>query len=229
MHHRSDLNHWNGAMVIDVFSDPICPWCYIGKRRLESALDQFGRTGHTTVRWRAFQLNPGMPPEGMARDAYLALKFGGGERASQIYEAIGQAGDGVGIPFAFGKIARTPNTIQAHRLIRHAARTGHDDVLVEALFRGYFLDGRDLGDDAVLADIAGECSMDAGDARQYLAGRDDDQEIRAEHDFAVSLNITGVPCFIVEGRYTVVGAQEPDAFGPVFDLVDEEARAAAGP
>lgn len=215
-------------MIIDVFSDPICPWCYIGKRRLESALGQFGRTGDTSVRWRAFQLNPGMPPEGMARSAYLALKFGGDERASQIYEAIGEAGIGVGIPFAFEKIERTPNTIQAHRLIRNAARTGHDGDLVEALFRGYFLDGRDLSDDAVLVEIAGECGMDADDSGRYLAGRGDDQEIRAEHDFAVSLNISGVPCFIVEGRYAVVGAQEPDAFGPVFDLVDEEARVAAG-
>jgi len=216
-------------MIIDVFSDPICPWCYIGKRRLESALEQFGRSGDAAVRWRAFQLNPGMPPEGMARNAYLALKFGGDERASQIYEAVGQAGIEVGIPFAFDKIERTPNTMQAHRLIRHAARVGRDGDLVEALFRGYFLDGRDLSDDSVLVDIASECGMVADDIRRYLAGRDDDQEIRAEHDFAVSLNITGVPCFIVEGRYAVVGAQEPDAFGPVFDLVDEEARVAAGP
>ena len=216
-------------MIVDVFSDPICPWCYIGKRRLETALDRFERARQATVRWRAFQLNPGMPVEGMARDAYLALKFGGDERASQIYEVIGQAGVEVGIPFAFEKIERTPNTIQAHRLIRHAARSGRDGDLVEALFRGYFLDGRDLSDDAILADIADECGMDPDGARQYLAGRDDEEEIRAEHDFAVSLNITGVPCFILEGRYAVVGAQEPDAFGPVFDLVDEEARAAAGP
>ena len=214
-------------MIIDVFSDPICPWCYIGKRRLESALDRFGRRGDATVRWRAFQLNPGMPPEGMARKAYLALKFGGNERASQIYEAVGQAGNEVGIPFAFEKINRTPNTVQAHRLIRHAARTGCDGALVEALFQGYFLDGRDLSDDAVLVEIASESGMDADDARRYLASRDDNEEIRAEHDFAVSLNITGVPCFIVAGRYAVVGAQHPDAFGPVFDLVDEEARAAA--
>lgn len=216
-------------MIIDVFSDPICPWCYIGKRRLETALELFGRTTDATIRWRTFQLNPGMPPEGMARKAYLALKFGGHERASQIYEAVGQAGREVGIPFAFQEIERTPNTVQAHRLIRHAARSGQDGDLVEALFRGYFIEGRDLSDDAVLADIAGECGMDVADSRRYLAGRDDDEEVRAEHEFAVSLNITGVPCFIVEGRYAIVGAQQPDAFGPVFDLVDEEARAPAGP
>ncbi len=212
-------------MIIDVFSDPICPWCYIGKRRLESALDQYGRAGDTTVRWRVFQLNPAMPPEGMARNAYLALKFGGVERANQIYEAVGQAGAEVGIPFAFDKIERTPNTVQAHRLIRHAARSGHDGDLVEALFCAYFIDGRDLSDDAVLADIAGSCGMDAGECHTYLAGRDDEEEVRGEHEFAVSLNITGVPCFILGGRYAVVGAQQPEAFGPVFDLVDEEGRA----
>jgi len=214
-------------MVIDVFSDPICPWCYIGKRRLETAIERFGRTRDVTVRWRAFQLNPGMPAEGMPRGEYLAVKFGGQERADQIYDVIRQAGATVGIPFAFERIVRTPNTVQAHRLIRRATLSGHDGDLVEGLFNGYFLEGRDLSDDMVLADMAGECGMDVEDARRYLAGRDGVQEVGAEHDFAVSLNITGVPCFIVEGRYAVVGAQEPDAFGPVFDLVDEEARAAA--
>ena len=214
-------------MIIDVFSDPICPWCYIGKRRLEAAMERFGRTRDVTVRWRAFQLNPGMPAEGLPRDEYLALKFGGSERAGQIYDAVRQAGVDVGIPFAFEKIVRTPNTVQAHRLIRHSALSGRAADVVEALFRGYFIEGSDLSEDAVLADIAGECGLDAEGVRRYLAGQEGEQEVRSEHDFAVSLNITGVPCFIVEGRYAVVGAQEPDAFGPVFDLVDEEARTAA--
>lgn len=216
-------------MIIDVYSDPICPWCYIGKRRLESALEQFGRTHGATIRWRAFQLNPGMPPEGLARDEYLALKFGGEKRAGQIYEMIGKAGAEVEIPFAFDKIARTPNTIQAHRLIRYAARTDHGDDVVEALFQGYFVDGRDLGDDAVLVEFAGECGLDRDDVRCYLAGTEDEEDVRAEHDLAVSLNITGVPCFIVDGRYAVEGAQKAEAFGPIFDLVDEEARTAAKP
>lgn len=214
-------------MIIDVFSDPICPWCYIGKRRLEAAIDRFGRSDDVTIRWRAFQLNPGMPAEGMPRHEYLSVKFGGSERANQIYDAIRQAGASVGIPFAFEQIVRTPNTVQAHRLIRHSTQSGHDGDLVERLFQGYFIEGRDLSDDAVLVDIAGECGLDVDDARRYLAGQDGQQEVRSEHDFAVSLNISGVPCFIVEGRYAVVGAQEPDAFGPVFDLVDEEARTAA--
>lgn len=216
-------------MIIDVFSDPICPWCYIGKRRLETALEQYGRTNQATVRWRAFQLNPGMPPEGLARDEYLALKFGGEERAGQIYEMIRQAGREVEIPFAFENIARTPNTIQAHRLISYAARAGHGGDMVEALFRGYFLEGRDLGDDNVLVEFAVDSGLEGDEVRRYLAGAEDEEDVRAEHQLAVSLKITGVPCFIVEGRYAVEGAQKPEAFGPVFDLVDEEARAAAGP
>ncbi|UCH73036.1 MAG: DsbA family oxidoreductase [Rhodospirillales bacterium] len=216
-------------MIVDVFADPICPWCYIGKRRLEKALDQFERADDVFVRWRAFQLNPGMPREGMRRDEYLAVKFGGAERAREIYDAIREAGKTVGISFAFEKIRRTPNTVQAHRLIRHSAQSDCHDKLVERLFRAYFLEGRDLGDETELIDIASECGMDVSEARRLLAGQDGQQDVLAEHDFAVSLNITGVPCFIVEGRYAVVGAQEADAFGPIFDLVDEEARTAAVP
>lgn len=214
-------------MKIDIFSDPICPWCFIGKRRLERALGDRGLDTGVAVHWRAFQLNPGMPPEGMARDAYLALKFGGDTRASQIYDAIGEAGAGEGIDFAFDLIERTPNTINAHRLIRHASGPGRQGAVVEALFTGYFLDGRDLGDNGVLADIAAECGFDRAATQAYLDGAEDEPEIRAEHDFAVTLKITGVPCFIVEGRYAVVGAQEPDAFMPVFDMVEQEARTAA--
>jgi predicted DsbA family dithiol-disulfide isomerase len=125
-------------MIIDVFSDPICPWCFIGKRRLERALELYDLTGRVTVRWRAFQLNPGMPPDGMERADYLALKFGGGERATQIYKMIREAGEGVDIPFAFDRIKRTPNTINAHRLIRFAGRSGLDGEVVEALFQSYY-------------------------------------------------------------------------------------------
>ncbi len=215
-------------MKIDVFSDPICPWCFIGKRRLERALDARHVGNGVSIHWRAFQLNPGMPPEGMARDSYLALKFGGDARASQIYRAIGEAGAAEGIDFAFDRIERTPNTVNAHRLIRHAAATARDGEVAEALFTGYFLHGRDLGDIDVLADIASECGIDRESARAFLDSEEGAPEVRAEHDYAVSLNITGVPCFIVEGRYAVVGAQEPDAFVPVFDLVDQEARSVAG-
>jgi len=215
-------------MNIDVFSDPICPWCFIGKRRLEKALELYEMTDRVTVRWRAFQLNPGMPRDGMERADYLALKFGGGERATQIYEMIREAGEGVDIPFAFDRIKRTPNTINAHRLIRFAGRSGHDGEVVETLFQSYFLDGKDIGDTAVLCEIAAACGLDGDTFRVWLEGGEEEEDVRQEHDFAVSLNIDGVPCFIVDNRYAVVGAQEAEAFGPVFDLVHEEDRQAAG-
>jgi predicted DsbA family dithiol-disulfide isomerase len=215
-------------MIIDVFSDPICPWCFIGKRRLEKALELYEMTGRVTVRWRAFQLNPGMPRDGMERADYLALKFGGGERATQIYEMIREAGEGVDIPFAFNRIKRTPNTINAHRLIRFAGRSGLDGVVVETLFQSYFLDGKDIGDIAVLCEIAEACGLAGDTFRVWLEGGEEEEDVRQEHDFAVSLNIDGVPCFIVDNRYAVVGAQEAEAFGPVFDLVHEEDRQAAG-
>ena len=215
-------------MNIDVFSDPVCPWCFIGKRRMEKALELNGLAGTATVRWRAFQLNPGMPPEGMDRAAYLALKFGGDERAAQIYEAVRKAGETVGIPFEFDRIGRMPNTVKAHRLIRFAGRSEFDGAVVEVLFQRYFLAGQDIGDDDVLCDIAAECGLDGDETRAWLASGEDEEKIREEQDFAVSLNIDGVPCFIVERRYTVVGAQEPEAFRPVFELVREEERQAAG-
>lgn len=217
-------------MLVDVFSDPICPWCFIGKRRLERALTARGLAAPALkTRWRAFQLNPGMPAEGMPRDSYLAQKFGGADRAREIYDMIGEAGAEEGIAFDFERIERTPNTVDAHRLIRFAARSGLDGQVVEALFRAYFLEGRDIGDKATLARIAAENGLDGKETETFLAGAEDRQDVLAEHDFATSLNISGVPCFILEGRYAVVGAQQPEAFVPVFDLIDEEARNAAGP
>ena len=216
-------------MIIDVYSDPICPWCFIGKRRMEQALELNELVGKVTVRWRAFQLNPGMPPGGMDRADYLALKFGGGERAAHIYETIRDTGETVGIPFEFNRIKRTPNTIKAHRLIRYAGRSGLDGAVAEQMFQRYFLEGLDIGEDDVLNDIAVACGLDGDTTRAWLASSEDEEEVRGEHDFAVSLNIDGVPCFIVENRYAVVGAQEPAAFGPVFDLVREEERQAVGP
>ena len=215
-------------MIIDVFSDPICPWCYIGKRRLERALARGGRNGAVVVRWRAFQLNPEMPAGGMPRKAYVALKFGGAERANEFYRNIAATGAGEEIAFDFEHIERTPNTVNAHRLIRYAARQGKDSKVVEALFRAYFLDAHDIGDIAVLAAIAAENGLDAATVRAFLDSTEDASEVRAEHEFAVSLNITGVPCFIVENRYVVTGAREPEAFMPVFDLVEDENRLAAG-
>jgi predicted DsbA family dithiol-disulfide isomerase len=215
-------------MRIDIFSDVICPWCFIGKRRLDKALAMRPQPD-LQIRWRAFQLNPGMPEEGMDRQAYLAAKFGGPESAQRIYDTVGAAGAREGIAFAFDRIRRTPNTVAAHRLIRFSARHGRQDAVVEALFRAYFLDGRLVGEKPVLGAIAAEAGLDAADAGAFLDGTEETDTVLAEDTYARRLGIGGVPCFIVDGKYALSGAQEPEAFLPVFDLVAGEAASAAAP
>jgi predicted DsbA family dithiol-disulfide isomerase len=204
---------------IDIVSDAICPWCYIGKRRLERALAAEG--ADIVVGWRPFQLNPDMPAEGMDRKDYLRLKFGsdsGGER----YKHVIAAGLEEGIPFEFGKIRRTPNTILAHRLIRRAEADGNQDALVEALFQAYFTRGADIGDVDTLADIAASVGAEWDAVRAYLASDEGDAEVRAEDRFARQIGIQGVPCFVIERQYAISGAQPPEAFAEVFAKVRAE-------
>ena len=204
-------------MNIEIFSDVICPWCYIGKRRLERALAQRSDLD-VRIGWRAFQLNPWMPEEGMEREAYLQAKFGSRD-ASNIYENIRRVGAAEGIAFRFDLIQRTPNTLNAHRLIRLAGRHGAQDAVVEALFQAYFVDGRNIADIGVLAEIAAEAGLDGEAARRDLDGDLDREAVRSEDARARQMGIQGVPCFIVDRSYAVSGAQEPEYFLPLFDLV----------
>ena len=213
-------------MHIDIVSDVICPWCFIGKRRLEKALSLRPDLA-VDVTWRPFQLNPDMPPEGMERRAYIAAKFGGGAQADRLYANVAEVGAGIGIPFAFERIRRTPNTRDAHRLIRWAAAQAAADSVVEALFRAYFLDGEDIGDRAVLAAIAGRAGLDGAEARRWLDGNSDIEPVLAEDRGARRLGINAVPCFIFERHYAVSGAQEPEFFLPIFDLVQTGATASS--
>ncbi len=206
---------------VDIVSDVICPWCFIGKRRLERALAAEA-PGSIEIGWRPFQLNPEMPVEGMSRRDYLRAKFGeddGGER----YKHVIAAGLEEGIPFAFERMQRTPNTVRAHRLIRWADRAGHADATVEALFVAYFTQGRDIGDAAVLAAVAGDAGLDPAAAQAYLESNEDDALIRAEDAFARKMGIHGVPCFVVERKYMVSGAQPPEMLAEVFRRVREAA------
>ncbi len=203
-------------MRLDIFADPICPWCFIGKRHLEAALAQVPRPD-LEVRWRAFQLNPVMPPEGMDRQAYIAAKFG--PRGPEVYEHIREAGLAAGIDFAFDRIRRTPNSVDAHRLTRYAARHGLEDRVVDALFRAYFLEGRDIGDREVLAAVAAETGLDADEARAFLEGDQEREAVLAEDAMArYELSIAGVPCFILDGRQMIPGAVPPEVFHRLFDL-----------
>ncbi|MSP88071.1 MAG: DsbA family oxidoreductase [Alphaproteobacteria bacterium] len=207
-------------MQIDIFSDIICPWCLIGKRRLERALLERPQPG-LTLRWRAFQLNPDMPHDGMDRAAYLAAKFGHA-KADQIYRTIRQVGEAEGIAFRFEKITRTPNTVDAHRLVRLAGIVGQQDAMVEALFQAYFLNGANLSDAAALAEIAAGAGMDKAEAAEFLASPAHVEDVQAESAFATKVGITGVPCFIANGQYAISGAQEPEGLFPLFDLARQE-------
>lgn len=210
-------------MRIDIVSDTICPWCFIGKRRLERALAERADGDPIALGWRPFQLNPDMPDEGMERQAYLAAKFGGAERAARIYAPIVEAGADEGIAFAFEKIVRTPNTLLSHRLIRRAGELGNQDAAVEALFRAYFTEGRDIGDAGVVADIAGEAGLPRGEIAAYLASDTDLHAVTAEDKLARKLGIQGVPCFIIDRRVMVSGAQTPDILMLAFDYAKREA------
>ena len=213
-------------MRIDVVSDVICPWCFIGKRRLARALDQRSEVEAEIV-WHPFQLNPDMPPEGMARERYIAAKFGGGQHADRIYRNVTEVGATVGIPFHFDRIKITPNTRNAHRLIRHATEVGSAEPVVEALFNAYFVDGRDIGDRATLSEIAGEAGLDRDAASRLLGGEDGAEQVLADDMSARRIGINAVPCFIFERKYVVSGAQEPEFFYPLFDLLKTETASAA--
>ncbi len=213
-------------MRIDIISDVVCPWCFVGKRRLEAAL-RLRPDIAPEITWRPFQLNPDMPAEGMARADYIASKFGDSAHSRRIHQTIAEAGASVGLDFAFDRIRRSPNTRNAHRLIRYATKRGLADAVVERLFRGYFLEGRDLGEEATLAAIAAEAGLDRQETLAFLESNAEREEIVAEDRNARRLGINAVPCFIFASQYAVSGAQESEFFLPVFDLVRNGAPAEA--
>lgn len=197
-------------MTVDVVSDVVCPWCYLGKRRLELALEEAEDVA-VEVRWRPFQLDPTIPEGGIDREEYFREKFGDLTRVAAIHERLKELGDGVGIRFAFERIARTPNTLDAHRLIRWASIEGAGEEVVEKLFSLFFEDGADLGDIDVLVEAAVSAGLPGDLVRRLLEGDADRDAVREEIATAQRIGVTGVPCFIIDGRYAVMGAQEPEA------------------
>ena len=192
-------------MQIDIYSDIVCPWCFVGKRRLERALTSVGSDIH--VAWRPFQLNPTMPLDGMDRSAYLKAKFGSLEAFGRMEEQLLAAGEDEQIPFAFEKIQRTPNTFAAHRLVWYAAQQGKQDEVVENLFRAYFLEGRNLGDVKTITHVAVEAGLDQTETEAFLASEKGVVEVKAEEAIGRSLGISGVPYFVFNGRVSIYGAQ----------------------
>jgi predicted DsbA family dithiol-disulfide isomerase len=202
-------------MRIDVVSDMICPWCYLGKRRLEAALA--GRPDiQAEVHWLPFELNPAMPEGGLPRDEYLAPKLGGLEAMRAAQERLTALGASEGVEYRFERITRSPNTRAAHALARIAAEAGRADALLEALFRAYFAEGRDVGEVATLVTLAGEVGLDAVEVEARLASRRDWPVLEQAGAEIRAAGVSGVPFFILDRRLALSGAQEPAAFERAF-------------
>jgi len=208
-------------MQIEVYSDVVCPWCFIGRRRLEQALETAGYAQEAHIAWRPFQLNPTMPKEGMDRRVYLDAKFGGADARRAIEERVAKAGEADGIEFAFDRIARTPNTFDAHRLIWFAEQQGCQDQVVEALFHSYFTKGREIGNLDSLAEIASDCGLNREEVERFLASDRAVQEVRAEEATGHRLGIRGVPYFVLNGSISISGAQPPEIFVSALQQAEE--------
>jgi predicted DsbA family dithiol-disulfide isomerase len=203
------------TIKLDIMSDPICPWCYIGKAHLDRALES--EPDHPfAIEWHPFQLNPDMPADGMDRRAYLEGKFGGKEGAVRAYAPVVEHAEKAGLNINFEAMQRTPNTLNAHRLIHWAGIEGRQTAAVSALFKAYFVDARDIGDAEVLADIADGIEMDASVVTRLLATDEDMEDIRKRDAHSREMGINSVPTFIVGGRHAVPGAQPPELWKKVL-------------
>ncbi|MGD1037863.1 MAG: DsbA family oxidoreductase [Roseiarcus sp.] len=203
------MSEGDQPLTIDVVSDVVCPWCYLGKRRLALALAE-ADGGPIAVRWRPYQLDPTIPADGMDRRAYLRNKFGDVSRLDEIHARLTALGAEVGVAYHFDAISRAPNTLDAHRLIRWALAADAQDRIVERLFQLYFEQGRDIGERALLVEVARECGMDGEVVAKLLADGHDGEAVQAEIAQAQSIGVTGVPFFIFASRLAVPGAQSAD-------------------
>ena len=212
---------------LHIFSDPICPWCYIGKTRLDRALE--ARPHHPlTIQWHPFQLNPDMPQGGMDRREYLEAKFGGKEGAVRAYMPVVEEAAASGLEIDFEAIKRTPNTLDAHRLIHWASIEGRQTAAVSKLFKAYFNEGRDIGDRATLATIASEIGMDADMVTRLLASDADADDIRARDADARHKGVNSVPTFVIANQHVVPGAQPTDLWTQVIDDITAQIEAQEG-
>lgn len=209
------------VMTIDVVSDVMCPWCYIGKRRLDRAMVMAYDHVEPEVRWRPFQLDATIPPEGMDRQEYLDKKFGR-EQATEIYKKIRETGELEGIQFAFDRIEKSPNTLNAHRLIRWAEVGDQQDAVVERLFELYFCEGEDIGEISVLLEAAREAEMDVDLVAEVLETDRDIEAVKEEIALAHSLGVQGVPTFVIDRQHVLVGAQPAETLADALVQISQE-------
>ena len=214
-----------GPFIIDVVSDVICPWCFFGKRRLDAALAALDMD--VFIRWRPYMLDPTIPPEGLDRQQYMLAKFGP-EKLKTIHDPLVEAGNELGVPFNFDAITRTPNTLDAHRLIRWAHTVERQHETAERLFMAYWNEGLDVSDRDVLAKCAGESGINAQQIRELLDTEQDVEETKAEIQHATNIGVTGVPTFIFAQSYALVGAQSPEVLADAISRVAKELDAEEG-
>jgi predicted DsbA family dithiol-disulfide isomerase len=201
---------------LDILSDPICPWCYIGWQNLARAMES--RPEHPfAIEWHPFQLNPEMPREGMNRRAYLEAKFGGTEGTLAAYAPVLEHAEAAGFTLHLDRIARTPNTLDAHRLIHWAGIEGRQTPMATALFRAYFVEGRDIGQATALADLAAGIGLDGAMIARLLQGEADRDALAARDRHARARGVQGVPCFILGERHVLSGAQAPETWQQIID------------
>jgi predicted DsbA family dithiol-disulfide isomerase len=205
------------TISVDVISDVICPWCFIGKRRLEKAVAAWQAGHDVRVRWHPFQLNPRIPKRGMNRKEYRTTKFGSWERSLELDAQVTAAGKEEGITFAFDKIIRTPNTLDAHRLIWLADQESVQDAIVEAVFRAYFTEGRDISRTAVLLDVVVEAGLNRNRVEAVLNSDEGLAALQAAEEQARRAEVQGVPYFLINGTLALSGAREPSAFLAAFE------------
>ncbi len=210
---------------LDIISDIVCPWCYLGKARLDRALE--AHPDHPfSIEWHPFQLDPGLPKEGMDRRAYMEAKFGGPEGVARAHAPLLEHAKDVGVELNLDRIERAPNTLDAHRLIHWAGLEGRQTPMVSALFRAYWRDGRDVGDAATLADIAGEAGLDREMIRRLLASDADVAEIRAREAHARERGVNAVPTFILAERHVLQGAQPAETWGRIIEEISGKLKEA---
>jgi predicted DsbA family dithiol-disulfide isomerase len=205
-------------MRIDVVFDAVCPWCFIGKHRIERALAQRPDVA-AEIRWRPFLLNPELPPGGIDRQAYLERKFGSNYRIQRIHAAALQAGQGEGIAFNFDAVRRMPNSMNAHRLINFAG--SHQSDIVEALFQAYFVEAIDIGDIQSLVRLAEANGLNPNEVESYLRSSSGVLQVETENARMHRLGVSGVPCYIFEEQYAIAGAQEPEIIARLLDIARE--------
>jgi predicted DsbA family dithiol-disulfide isomerase len=199
----------NAIVSVEIYSDIVCPWCFIGKRRFEKALAQAGVKDRISVAWRPYELNPDMPTEGIDRREHRINKFGSLEHSQELDAKVAKAGQGEGITFNHDAIEKAPNTLNGHRLIKYAQEQGHQDEVVEALFKSYFCDGVDIGNVDALVKIGSQSGLDQAKLTEFLNSTSGIDEVKEEERKGLRMGVSGVPGFVFNGQLTFSGAQDP--------------------